>query len=105
VAHLNAALDFLWDADRFHGAWPHWIHGNTGSVIPFSAYDDGGDLVETALLCKALICTREYFKDGNAKEQILAQKADVLWKGGSGIGTPRARKFCIGIGSRIANGK
>jgi len=81
VAHLNAALDFLWDADRFHGAWPHWINGNTGSVIPFSAFDDGGDLVETALLCQALICIREYFKDGNAEEQILAQKADVLWKG------------------------
>jgi len=81
VAYLNAALDFLWDADRFHGAWPHWMNGNTGSVIPFSTYDNGGDLVETALLCQALICIREYFKDGNAEEQILSQKADVLWKG------------------------
>jgi len=81
VAHLNTALDFLWDADRFHGAWPHWIHGNTGSVIPFSASDDGGDLVETNLLCQALICIMEYFEAGNAEEQILAQKADVLWEG------------------------
>lgn len=81
VSHLNTALDFLWDADRFHGAWPHWINGNTGAVIPFSALDDGGDLVETALLCQGLICIREYFQDGNAEEQILAQKADVLWKG------------------------
>ena len=81
VSHLNTALDFLWNADRFHGAWPHWIDGNTGSVIPFSTFDDGGDLVETALLCQALICIREYFKDGNAEEQIVANKADVLWKG------------------------
>jgi len=81
VSHLNTALDFLWNADRFHGAWPHWINGNTGAVIPFSPLDDGGDLVETALMCQALICVREYFKDGNALEQIVAQKADVLWKG------------------------
>ncbi|RPG80683.1 MAG: beta-glucosidase [Crocinitomicaceae bacterium TMED114] len=81
VTHLNTALDFLWNADRFHGAWPHWMEGNTGAVIPFSTFDDGGDLVETALLCQALICVREYFKDGNAAEQVVANKADVLWKG------------------------
>ncbi len=81
VNHLNTALDFLGNADRFHGAWSHWINGNTGEVIPFSNFDDGGDLVETALLCQSLICIREYFKNGNTQEQILAQKADVLWKG------------------------
>jgi len=81
VTHLITALEFLKDADRFHGAWPHWVDGNTGNVIPFSEFDDGGDLVETALLCQALICVREYFKNGNFQEQILAQKADALWKG------------------------
>jgi hypothetical protein len=80
VNHLISALDFLESADRFHGAWSHWINGNTGQVIPFSTFDDGGDLVETALLCQSLICIREYFKDGNAQEQLLAQKADGLWK-------------------------
>lgn len=81
VTRLMTAVDFLEDADRFHGAWPHWMSGNTGDVIPFSTYDDGGDLVETALLCQALLCVREYFKDGDAQEQSLAQKADTLWKG------------------------
>ena len=81
VAHLSTALDFLENADRFHGAWPHWIDGNTGDVIPFSSFDDGGDLVETAFLCQALICVREYFKNGNFQEQLLAQKSDLLWKG------------------------
>ena len=81
IAHLNTALDFLDNADRFHGAWPHWLNGNTGNVIPFSIFDDGGDLVETALLCQALICLREYFKNGSPQEQLLAQKANVLWKG------------------------
>ena len=81
VNHLHTALDFLASADRFHGAWPHWLDGNTGDVIPFSEFDDGGDLVETALLSQSLICIREYFKNGNTQEQILAQKADDLWRG------------------------
>ncbi|MCB0426865.1 MAG: beta-glucosidase, partial [Mangrovimonas sp.] len=43
-------VDFLEKADRFHGAWPHWLNGETGKVHPFSKKDDGGDLVETAFL-------------------------------------------------------
>lgn len=81
VSHLDTALNFLENADRFHGAWPHWMDGNNGQVIPFSPLDNGGDIVETAFLCQALICIREYFKNGNTREQELAQKADELWKG------------------------
>ncbi len=81
ISHLETALNFLKNADRFHGAFSHWIDGNSGSAIPFSALDNGGDIVETALLCQALICIREYFKNGNTQEQELAQKADELWKG------------------------
>ena len=44
-------LDFLYTkTDRFHGAYSHWFNGETGKVIPFSLYDNGGDLVETAYL-------------------------------------------------------
>jgi hypothetical protein len=39
-------IDFLENADRFHGAWPHWINGNDGKVIPFGTKDNGGDLVK-----------------------------------------------------------
>ena len=78
---LETALNFLENADRFHGAWPHWLDGNNGEVIPFSMLDNGGDIVETAFLCQALICIREYFKNGSVQEQALAQKADELWKG------------------------
>ncbi|RZJ70486.1 glucoamylase family protein [Flavobacterium sp.] len=81
VARLQTALNYLENADRFHGAWPHWMNGNSGSVIPFGKVDNGGDLVETAFLCQGLICLREYFKTGNQQEQALAQKADTLWKG------------------------
>ena len=39
----------LLQADRFHGAYPHWMDGDTGKTIPFSTYDNGGDIVETTL--------------------------------------------------------
>lgn len=81
VSRLTIALNFLENADRFHGAWSHWINGNTGHVIPFGTKDNGGDLVETSFLCQGLLTIREYFKTGNATEQALATKADVLWKG------------------------
>ncbi len=82
VTRLTTALDFLKTANRFHGAWPHWINGTNGSVIPFGQIDNGGDLVETAFLAQGLICVREYFKNStNASEIALSQKADELWKG------------------------
>ena len=81
IARLQTGLDFLENADRFHGAWPHWMNGATGNVIPFGTVDNGGDLVETSFLCQALICLREYFKNGTPAEQALAQQADNLWKG------------------------
>jgi len=81
VERLDKILTFLEGADRFHGAWPHWMDGNNGKVIPFGNLDDGGDLVETAFLSQGLICIKEYFKDGSATEKQLALKADMLWKG------------------------
>jgi hypothetical protein len=80
VAHLVKLTNWLQKADRFHGAWPHWMHGETGKVKPFSPNDNGGDLVETAFLVQGLLCARQYFKDGNAHEQALAQKMDTLWR-------------------------
>ncbi len=79
LQRIDKILAFLESAERFHGAWPHWINGNTGKVIPFSPLDDGGDLVETAFLCQGLVCVYEYFRDGNQEEKELAQKAYELW--------------------------
>jgi hypothetical protein len=82
VSRLTTALEFLEQADRFHGAWSHWINGTNGKVIPFGNLDDGGDLVETAFLAQGLICVREYFKNSTISSEIaLSQKADALWKG------------------------
>jgi hypothetical protein len=67
-------------ADRFHGAWPHWIEGETGRVKPFSRYDDGGDLVETAFMIQGLLTVAEYFRDGNKEEQQLVADIERLWR-------------------------
>ncbi|HLT53073.1 MAG TPA: glucoamylase family protein [Flavobacteriaceae bacterium] len=80
LEHYERAVDFLEKADRFHGAWPHWLDGETGKVYPFSKKDDGGDLVETAFLVQGLLTVSEYFKDGNEREQALVTKIDKLWK-------------------------
>ncbi|NAS12418.1 glucoamylase family protein [Poritiphilus flavus] len=81
LARLDKILTFFESAERFHGAWPHWINGETGDVIPFSPQDNGGDLVETAFLAQGLICVYEYLKNGSTEEKDLAEKADLLWKG------------------------
>tara|TARA_R110002050_G_scaffold300830_1_gene473847 strand:+ start:17000 stop:18388 length:1389 start_codon:yes stop_codon:yes gene_type:complete len=73
-------IDFLERADRFHGAWPHWIDGETGKVYPFSKKDNGGDLVETAFLIQGLLTVSEYYKHGNNKEQELVAKINKLWE-------------------------
>lgn len=81
VERLNKIADFLGKADRFHGAWSHWIDGNTGKVKPFGTKDNGGDLVETSFLVAGMITVREYLKDGSENEKAVAQKYDALWKG------------------------
>ena len=77
---LEKALHFLENADRFHGAWPHWWYGETGKIRPFSTNDDGGDLVETSYMLQGLLCARQYFRNGNDSEKIVAQRIDSLWK-------------------------
>jgi len=80
VARLTKLVGFLEKADRFHGAWPHWLNGETGKVKPFGQKDNGGDLVETSYLLQGLLCVRQYFKDGNEEEKKLAARVDQLWK-------------------------
>lgn len=76
---LQKLAEWLRDADRFHGAWAHWMYPS-GKVKPFSRYDDGGDLVETAFLVQGLIVARQYFRKGNKKERELAELMDQLWQ-------------------------
>jgi hypothetical protein len=74
-------LSFLETCDRHHGAWSHWYDASTGHTQPFSADDDGGDLVETSYVAQALIALKNYFTGQDSKSTAIRNKADLLWKG------------------------
>jgi len=80
LERIDRILTFLETADRFHGAWPHWMNGNTGDVIPFSPDDNGGDLVETSLLVQGLLTFRQYLDAGNANENPIIERINALWQ-------------------------
>ncbi|HVU18581.1 MAG TPA: glucoamylase family protein [Candidatus Didemnitutus sp.] len=72
---------FLKKADRFHGAWPHFLDGRTGKVNPFfGRYDDGADLVETAFMMQGLLTVRNYFDRDNAAEKEIRDTITTLWR-------------------------
>jgi hypothetical protein len=66
-------------AQTFHGAFPHWINGNTGAVVPFSAKDNGADLVETSFLMQGLLTARQFFNEPTAVETALRSDINTLW--------------------------
>ncbi|QKX00113.1 MULTISPECIES: glucoamylase family protein [unclassified Agrobacterium] len=75
----NRMLQSLGAVKRFHGAFPHFIQTAGGKTIPFAKFDDGGDLVETALLVQGLICAREFFDRQTADEIDLRRSvADIV---------------------------
>ncbi|MFI2743289.1 glucoamylase family protein [Zhouia sp. PK063] len=76
---IQKILNFFKNADRFHGAWPHWIDGTTGKVKPFSEKDNGGDLVETSFFAQGLLTIKSYFKNGDEDEITLANQAQKLF--------------------------
>ena len=80
VQRFGKILGFLEKADRFHGAWSHWINGVTGKVIPFGSNDNGGDLVETAYLVQGLITVRQYLNPNDATEAALISRINGLWE-------------------------
>lgn len=82
LARMQKIVDFLKNkAVRFHGAYPHWIDGNTGAAIAFSTKDNGGDLVETSLLMQGLITARQYFSGNNAAETTLRTDITSIYNG------------------------
>ncbi|NCQ12339.1 MAG: hypothetical protein GW809_09415, partial [Bacteroidetes bacterium] len=60
ITRLAKITNFLKNADRFHGVWPHWMNGSTGKTIAFSTNDNGADLVESAFIAQGLITVREF---------------------------------------------
>jgi hypothetical protein len=79
---IKTIVDFLnTKAQTYKGAFAHWLHGSTGATIPFSANDNGGDLVETSLLMQGLLTARQYFTNANADETDLRNKINTIWNG------------------------
>ncbi|ADQ18855.1 hypothetical protein Lbys_3194 [Leadbetterella byssophila DSM 17132] len=71
---------FLEKSPRYKGAFPHWIHGETGATLPFSPKDDGGDLVETAFLIQGLLTARAYFDQNTIIETELREIITRIWE-------------------------
>ncbi len=80
VNRLLKIVSFLQFADSFHGVYPHWMNGQTGDVVPFSTFDNGGDLVETAFLMQGLLCARQYFNKNIETEKVLREVITGLWE-------------------------
>ncbi len=80
LARIKKITGFLTNAAQtFHGAFPHWLNGNTGVVIPFSTKDDGADLVETSLLMQGLLTARQYFNGADTDELALRNEINALY--------------------------
>lgn len=81
AARTKKIVDFLWKADMFHGAFPHWLNGETGKTIRFSPKDDGADIVETSFLFQGLLTAGQYYNADNATERDIRNKILWMWEG------------------------
>lgn len=79
LGRWDTILGFLEMADRFHGAWPHWLKPD-GSVQPFSEKDNGGDIVETAFLVQGLLTLKQYLDPAIPEEVVLIDRIQNLWE-------------------------
>jgi hypothetical protein len=80
LARMQLIVGFLKNtAQTFHGAFPHWLNGVTGVVVPFSTQDDGADLVETSFLMEGLLTARQYFNATSAAETQLRTDINTLY--------------------------
>lgn len=82
ITRLQTMASFLKNtAQKFKGAFPHWLNGTTGAVIPFSANDNGADLVETSYLMMGLLSARQYFNGSDPSETSLRNDINAIWNG------------------------
>jgi hypothetical protein len=82
VERMLRITAFLQRADRYHGAWAHFISGRTGHTVAlFQIYDDGADLVETSFLMQGLLAARGYYTGNDPQERELRNRITALWQG------------------------
>ncbi|GGH22972.1 glucoamylase family protein [Mucilaginibacter phyllosphaerae] len=81
LARMQKIVGFLKNtAQTFHGAFPHWLNGATGAVQPFSAQDNGADLIETSFLMEGLLTARQFYNGAGADETALRADINTLWQ-------------------------
>jgi len=81
LARIERIVSFLETAQRYHGAWSHYMDGATGRTMPvFGMLDDGGDLVETSFLMQGLLAARQYFNGASQRERQVFQRITFLWE-------------------------
>ena len=80
LTRLQTIVSFLKNtAVKVKGAFPHWLNGNTGAIVPFSINDNGADLVETSYLMMGLLTARQYFNGADAAETTLRSDINTLY--------------------------
>lgn len=79
VIRLQKILNFLENADKYHGAFSHWYYNN-GKTRPFSTEDNGGDILETAFLIQGLLICRQYFDANDAAETNVRNRITAIWE-------------------------
>jgi len=81
LERLSKIVNFLEHAQRYHGAWSHYMNGSTGQTMPvFGMFDNGGDLVETSFLMEGLLAARQYFRGNSDAERDLYRRISQLWE-------------------------
>jgi hypothetical protein len=81
VARWKKSVLFLKNtAQRYHGAWPHWLNGSNGFTVPFSTKDNGADLVETSYLIQGLLTVRQYLNPADPEEAQIMADIQNLWE-------------------------
>lgn len=80
LARMQTIVGFLKNtAVKVKGAFPHWLNGSTGAIVPFSANDNGADLVETSYLMMGLLTARQYFNGTDPAETALRNDINGLY--------------------------
>lgn len=73
---ITGIVSFLTNSvTTYHGAFSHWINGETGATVPFSTEDNGGDIVETSYMIQGLLCARQYFNSTTDAGEISLRSA------------------------------
>lgn len=79
LARMQTIVSFLKNtAVKVKGAFPHWLNGSTGAIVPFSATDNGADLVETSYLIMGLMTARQYFNGADPAETTLRNDINTI---------------------------